>query len=281
MSHGFGGLVLGAARDVDLPGSEGMVWAGKKGRPQPCSAQLAPLKIPLRLCSTGFRAGFGQGAAKGPGGAALALPVAAPAATSSGARFPLRGDGCACAGRPRGGGAGQGGQRGARGPRAPAPRLSSARPRRREEASETKEPGAGQPPPPPPRGLGECLFHPPTRVPWSRLRRQGPLASHRARGQVLMEGKSRLWPPRRVRAHPRYRRELRRGRAGDPGTGAWGRGGEGSDRAAGPARATGFPPGPWAAPEPRGAAAPARAGGRAGPGRPRRSRAAAVSRPWP
>lgn len=102
----------------------------------------------------------------------LALPVAAPAATSPGARFPSGGGGAA---RARGGRAGAGSERAA----GAGSRAVSAGPRGREEARQQEGAAAGGSRRAAAGALGECSFHPPPRVPRSRLRRRGPLCSHR------------------------------------------------------------------------------------------------------
>lgn len=92
-----------------------------------------------------------------------------------------------------------------------------------------------------------------------------------------MEGKSRLWPRPRVRAHPRYWREVGRAPDRDPVAGARGDRGSGQRLCGRARRSCGAPS--WPAGDARaGPAAPAppRAGGQLGSGRLQKSRAIAV-----
>lgn len=105
-------------------------WRGLPKGHSPSFPGRVPWRLPV-LSSIPFphpARGF-QGAAGGRGGAVLALQVAAPAATSPGARFPSGGGAAA---RARGGRAGAGSERAA----GAGSRAVSAGPGGREEASE-------------------------------------------------------------------------------------------------------------------------------------------------
>lgn len=114
--------------------------------------------------------------------AVLALQVAAPAATSPGAgSFPgtpapllPRRRRCACAGCPRGGGAGRREPAG-RGRRLPGCQRWAARARGGARAGRTRWPGAAATTAA--VALGECSIHPPPQVSLSGLRRRGPLST--------------------------------------------------------------------------------------------------------
>lgn len=283
MNHRFGGSDPGALRDAAVRGRGGCV--PQRGH------SPALLEKPLfsfwrsRPPSATFRARPRVRA-----GAGLGLQVAAPAATSPGSGPPPAPP-LPAPPRPRpaspGGGArapalaaaaaagGRGGA-GSERPRAPAPGLS-ARSRGCEAAGEQEGPRARAAAAVAAGALGEC---PPPPAPGASRGSEprGPLHSGRRRAprQVVMEGKSRLWPPRRVRAHPRYQRGAGRGggsRARDLGRGRGKAGGAGSGRAAGQSE----PPCPLPAPGQRQRRSPARCarrarltpGGRAGWQRPR------------
>lgn len=214
-------------------------WQGAAERPQPLSPGYGSLKTPPSSPPTRPPGGGCQGAAGGRGGAVLALPVAAPAATSPGARFPSGGGGAA---RARGGRAGAGSERAA----GAGSRAVSAGPRGREETRQQEGATAGGSRRAAAGALGECSFLPPARVPRSRLRRRGPLCSHRpARPRSLAgdNGGEGALAAARGSGASQVLREVGRARAGTlrPGRGRARavRGGRAPSGAAGPP-----PPGP-------------------------------------
>lgn len=241
-----------SCRRLAVRGSVGMQRAAEKGHSPPLRGRSpnTPFARPLGLVPADVR----QGAAKGPGGAALP-PGRRPGGHITRRSLP-RGGGAAA--RARGGGAWAGRprarERTGRGRRL---RAVSARPRGARRRASRKGPRA--------RGsrlrrrshLGaevNALPSPPFAAVGSE--EAGALSSQRPppppprSGAGDMERKSRLWPRRRLRAHRRYWRKVAR----DTGSGPRGRA---------PRPSYPVPSGPRAAPEP----GPPRRGMEAGPGR--------------